>query len=160
MGFSVRQIDDTTDNSFSHYGILGMKWGVRRTPEQLGHRTKPTKDERKTRKRLSEDYRIIKSGLKSSVFVRDKETKEAYLSAHRKAKKALEDYVEELNKKYGEKNVKQIKPDTIRLGRETVEAAYKTPFLTLEQMILPPIVSAAMDGRRLQQMLNEEKKKR
>lgn len=21
-----------------HYGILGMKWGVRRTPEQLGHR--------------------------------------------------------------------------------------------------------------------------
>lgn len=20
-----------------HYGILGMKWGVRRTPEQLGH---------------------------------------------------------------------------------------------------------------------------
>lgn len=23
-----------------HYGILGMRWGVRRTPEQLGHRTK------------------------------------------------------------------------------------------------------------------------
>lgn len=21
-----------------HYGILGMKWGVRRTPEQLGHK--------------------------------------------------------------------------------------------------------------------------
>lgn len=25
-----------------HYGILGMKWGVRRTPEQLGHRTSKT----------------------------------------------------------------------------------------------------------------------
>lgn len=23
-----------------HYGIKGMKWGVRRTPEQLGHRTR------------------------------------------------------------------------------------------------------------------------
>ena len=25
-----------------HYGVKGMKWGVRRTPEQLGHMTKST----------------------------------------------------------------------------------------------------------------------
>lgn len=30
-------------NNFEHYGILGMKWGVRRTPAQLGHKPKSSK---------------------------------------------------------------------------------------------------------------------
>ena len=32
--------------SLCHYGVKGMKWGVRRTPEELGHKPRVAKDEK------------------------------------------------------------------------------------------------------------------
>lgn len=35
----MRYVIRRAGSSFQHHGVKGMKWGVRRTPEQLGHRT-------------------------------------------------------------------------------------------------------------------------
>lgn len=42
MGWRVRE-NQNRSGELNHYGILGMKWGVRRTPEQLGRVKKGTK---------------------------------------------------------------------------------------------------------------------
>lgn len=59
-----------------HYGIKGMKWGIRRTPEQLGHRSSPKhRDAVKRRQYTNARVERSSSRLSSKYKKRfDKET--------------------------------------------------------------------------------------
>lgn len=49
------------DTCLEHHGIKGQKWGVRRTPEQLGHKSTPRhtgKDRPYKTKKISEDAKV------------------------------------------------------------------------------------------------------
>lgn len=54
------------ENELMHYGVLGMKWGVRRTAEQLGRKIKTRRDERKRISGLKKDLKSTKTGNKIS----------------------------------------------------------------------------------------------
>lgn len=46
-------------NTLMHYGVKGMKWGVRRTPAQLGHKPKgPSKAQRRAEVKSMSDAEL------------------------------------------------------------------------------------------------------
>lgn len=97
--------------ALAHYGIKGMRWGVRRTPAQLGHRTKP------------------KATKKSRTSLKSKKDGESS-DAKKKASKMTDDELREainrleLEKRYKEL-ARSLEPAKSNSGKKFVESVLK-----------------------------------
>lgn len=104
-----------------HYGVKGMKWGVRRTPEQLGHRKKKKLNAGDVKKRAAEVGAKAAGAARKAANAVGESTKKAAKVVGESAKKAAEEKKER-------KTAKSMTDDELRtaLSRLRMEEEYSS----------------------------------
>lgn len=146
MGNSLYHSTISSDYIY-HYGIKGMKWGIRRTAEQLGHKIKDSLS-RKKKSSESDDSSESKK-IKGSVTVKGTkknpsttktsdessvEERKQKVLASRSAKELYDNAdlftTQELQSAYNrlvlEKNIKNLAPKEVSKGQKMIEKYVKT----------------------------------
>ena len=118
-----------SDNYLAHYGVLGMKWGVRRTAAQLGNRIRGKRTQvkrkqslakaratrEKNRKAAAKRQKLLDKGLLSPKKMTDAELKAKIerLNLEKEFKKSMTDARGDGGKKYVTDIMKKIGENTL-----------------------------------------------
>lgn len=97
-----------------HHGILGMKWGVRRTPEELGHRVKEKES-------VFKNKLVRSSGSRSSNTLKEARSKDI----NKLTNEELKSYNNRLNL---EKQFSELTSGRVKKGKDWASGAMKSLF--------------------------------
>ena len=110
------------DNEIYHHGIKGMKWGVRRTPAQLGHDTGKI-DLQKTKKKVDAANTIVNETRNINNNVSKKQAKKVQKQKMAEVKsmsdKELRERVNRLNM---EQQYMRMSAEQMNVGRANVNS--------------------------------------
>ena len=119
-------VAETFDEYLEHYGILGMKWGIRRTPEQLGHRVSKARERfEKYSARAAEAGEAGNKKKFNKYTNKAEKTYKKEVRLNKDLEKALKRQVEMDEKIINKGNIDEVLAISHRLSDQQIDRAVK-----------------------------------
>ena len=133
----IMYYDENGSPSLSHYGVLGMKWGVRHNPQRAYEKAsrkvgkfqrKIEKHDEKARKRMAKGAAAESRVLFRSPKYAQKQYDKSIVQSARAVKIAQKGskWVQQMKKEFGKQSVVTLDPSIITAGQEFMDRVSNT----------------------------------